>query len=96
MCCFMAFLCKGCTGSSCSEIGAKTLTLLPRPPHVSLLLGDLGWLRVKHQLDLKIALMAYNAEYNAGSVCFIYAAAFYELSHCLRSSEVNFIGHSKP
>lgn len=50
--------------------GAKALTLLPWPPHVGLVLGDLGWLRVKHQLDLKIALMAYNAEYNVGSAWF--------------------------
>lgn len=43
---------------------------------VGLVLGDRGWLRVKHQLDLKIALMAYNAEYNVGSAWFISAAAF--------------------
>lgn len=79
--------CSGGAGCSCCRPGSPRLSLLP---------GDLRWLRVNHQLDLKAALMARNAEHNVGSVCFIYAAAFYELSHCLSSSEVNFIGHSKP
>lgn len=54
-------------------------TFLPWPPHVGLVPGAPRWLRLKHQLDLNIALMAYNAECNRGSVRFIYAAAFYEL-----------------
>lgn len=59
-------------------------------------LGEPDWLRVNHQLEPKVALMARNAAYNVGSVPFISSAAFYELTHCLRSSEVGFMGHSKP